>query len=191
MTKHVWIGAASASALYAIRRVSRNWGATKEEATAAMPGDQLIPDPVFQTTAAITVSAGPSAVWAALVAELIADGATNKCLNRGDNIRFLPLWGLGGISADATVVDLDPGRALVLSVGTPSAPTDCVVTTAERWDGSTRVVLRIRTGLCHPGQIFVRELAAPLLGLSAHHLLGAVAARTQQMPASRAAAGQS
>jgi len=39
------------------------WGATDEELRLAMPGDDLVPRPSFNTTRAITVSAPPEKVW--------------------------------------------------------------------------------------------------------------------------------
>jgi hypothetical protein len=43
------------------------WGATAEEATRAMPGDDLLADPDVQTTRAITIEAAPDDVWPWLV----------------------------------------------------------------------------------------------------------------------------
>ena len=39
------------------------WGATDEECRAAMPGDELVPDPVLTSTRAVTIGAPPDAVW--------------------------------------------------------------------------------------------------------------------------------
>jgi hypothetical protein len=41
----------------------RTWGATAEEATAPLPGDELVPDFKFRSTRAITIEAAPEAVW--------------------------------------------------------------------------------------------------------------------------------
>ncbi|MFC9964557.1 MULTISPECIES: SRPBCC family protein [Nocardia] len=43
------------------------WGATSQEATAAMPGDDLLADAGLQTTRAVTIDAPPAAVWPWLV----------------------------------------------------------------------------------------------------------------------------
>ena len=51
----------------------RNWGATEEEVTAALPGDELTPPPVEQCTRAITIAAPPEEVWPWLV-QMGADG---------------------------------------------------------------------------------------------------------------------
>src|SRR5690349_6473826 len=49
------------------RRVHLRWGATDAEVTAPMPGDELVPEPSFSATRAITIDAPPEAVWPWLV----------------------------------------------------------------------------------------------------------------------------
>ena len=39
------------------------WGATEDEATRSMPGDEWVPEPGFDTTKAITIDATPDTVW--------------------------------------------------------------------------------------------------------------------------------
>ncbi len=43
------------------------WGATDEEISRAMPGDELQPHPVFDATRAITIDASPEEIWPWLV----------------------------------------------------------------------------------------------------------------------------
>jgi hypothetical protein len=43
------------------------WGATDAEVAAAMPGDELVPDPQLGYTRAITIDAPPEDVWPWLV----------------------------------------------------------------------------------------------------------------------------
>ncbi len=43
------------------------WGATDAEVAAAMPGDELVPDPLLGYTRAITIDAPPEDVWPWLV----------------------------------------------------------------------------------------------------------------------------
>ena len=45
----------------------RRWGATAEEVARPLPGDDLIPDPLYATTHAISVSAAAEDVWPWLV----------------------------------------------------------------------------------------------------------------------------
>ena len=43
------------------------WGATRDEASGAYPGDELIPDPARSSTMAATLAAPPERVWPWLV----------------------------------------------------------------------------------------------------------------------------
>jgi hypothetical protein len=45
----------------------RRWGATGDEATRPLPGDGLVPDPLYATTHAISVNAPAECVWPWLV----------------------------------------------------------------------------------------------------------------------------
>lgn len=45
----------------------RNWGATEEETTAVLPGDEFVPEPAEQTTLAVTVAAPAERIWSWLV----------------------------------------------------------------------------------------------------------------------------
>jgi len=55
----------TALALY--RRWHLRWGATRDEVSAAMPGDELLPRAQFIATRAITIEAAPEHVWPWLV----------------------------------------------------------------------------------------------------------------------------
>ena len=46
-----------------VRTPILNWGATKEEATAALPGDELLVDADGIATRAIEIDAPPAAIW--------------------------------------------------------------------------------------------------------------------------------
>ncbi|UQU61881.1 SRPBCC family protein [Couchioplanes caeruleus] len=61
--------AASTAMLYSppVRRWSLTYGATAEEARLPLPGDELLEDPDVVSTRAITITAGPAAVWPWLV----------------------------------------------------------------------------------------------------------------------------
>jgi hypothetical protein len=45
------------------RRRHLRWGASDAEVAAVMPGDELVPDPSFNATRAMTIDAPPEAVW--------------------------------------------------------------------------------------------------------------------------------
>ena len=59
-------GAVAAYA-YAVRPWHLRWGATAEEASAPLPGDELVPQPKSGATHAITINAPVKAVWPWLV----------------------------------------------------------------------------------------------------------------------------
>lgn len=46
-----------------LRRRRREWGTIGEEATAPLPGDELVPEPKWSTTLGVTVDAPPEHVW--------------------------------------------------------------------------------------------------------------------------------
>ncbi len=62
----VTAGAVAAYA-YAVRPWHLRWGATAEEASAPLPGDELVPQPKSRATHAITINAPVKAVWPWLV----------------------------------------------------------------------------------------------------------------------------
>ena len=63
-------GLAGIGALIAYRRMRPrllNWGATEFEVTRDLPFDEVIPDPTYVTTRAVTIDAKPSDIWPGLV----------------------------------------------------------------------------------------------------------------------------
>ncbi|MGB9178709.1 MAG: hypothetical protein WCB68_05620 [Pyrinomonadaceae bacterium] len=67
----IGMAAAGAAALgvyiFAIRPWHLKWGASREELSATLPGDELVPDPKLNATHAITINAPASDVWSWLV----------------------------------------------------------------------------------------------------------------------------
>jgi hypothetical protein len=61
------LGGGSAAYFLLYRPWQMNWGATPEEINLIMPGDELIPEPMLNSTRAITVDAPPEAIWPWLV----------------------------------------------------------------------------------------------------------------------------
>jgi hypothetical protein len=58
---------AAASGAFLLRREGRRWGASDDEVYQPMPGDELIPHPMVETTHAITIHASAAEVWPWLV----------------------------------------------------------------------------------------------------------------------------
>ena len=48
---------------YVVHRIGRRSGATRSETRLGLPGDELVPRPMWQSTRAITVEAPPADVW--------------------------------------------------------------------------------------------------------------------------------
>lgn len=48
---------------YLLRERCLNWGATPEEATRELPGDDLLPRPDIVSTRAVTIDVGATAIW--------------------------------------------------------------------------------------------------------------------------------
>lgn len=53
--------------LFIIRPAYMNWGATGEEILRIMPGDELISNPTFKATRAVTIQGNPEEIWPWLV----------------------------------------------------------------------------------------------------------------------------
>lgn len=134
----VLLAGAAIGALAASRRVLRDWGATKAEASTTLPGDELVPEPAVVVTRAVEIEAPAAAVWPWLVqmgqdrGGLYSYDALENAvgldihsvdeihpewqhLDVGDEIRLVPRGWLG--SRDGVtlpVVHLEPNRCLVL-----------------------------------------------------------------------------
>ena len=135
------------------RYLGHGWGATNGEARAALPGDEVVPQPVVQTTHAVTIKAPAAAVWPWLIQmgygragwytnvwwyRLVDRYIWGVDMPRAD--RLLPQFqrlALGDVIPDGppgaaywTVVGLEPERSLALysithgTVWLPSAVRD-------------------------------------------------------------------
>jgi hypothetical protein len=133
--------AATASVWAALRPRALTWGATCDEVVGPLPGDDLVANPLYVTTRAITVHAPAAAVWPWLV---------QLGQNRGGFYTYDALENLMGLdmhSANAihpewqdlragedyvtldpdevmkmTIEVLDPQRAFVIRSGAPGKP---------------------------------------------------------------------
>jgi hypothetical protein len=50
-------------AVYVLRRWGKRWGASYTETHASLPGDDIVPHPMLETTHAITIGSTPEEVW--------------------------------------------------------------------------------------------------------------------------------
>ena len=67
MMPQLLIAGGVGTALAASRRYFRDWGASKAECRAVLPGDELVPDPADAVTRAVTIDAPAHEVWRWLV----------------------------------------------------------------------------------------------------------------------------
>ena len=119
----------------------RRWGATRDEASRPLPGDDLIPEPLYATTHAVTVRAPAEAVFPWLVqmgqnrggfyTYDVLENLLRLDIHSADRIH--PEWqdlrpGSDYVSLDPegtlklTVVTLDRPRAFVVRTGGPDEP---------------------------------------------------------------------
>lgn len=149
-------GALTAGYLRVLRPWQLRWGASDAELTMALPGDDLVDEPTFNATRAITINAPAKDIWPWLV---------QVGLTRAGWYSYDWLDNLGHRSAQRIIPelqDLEPGDVVPMSPdgkqgmrvhaldaprsmiwGTPGQMT-WVWLLAPRRDGSTRVITRVR-----------------------------------------------
>ena len=152
------------------------WGATAQEIIAALPGDEIVPNPIVQTTQVVTIRATPAQIYPWLL-QLAVDRGGMYSYDSIENLLGLNVytidyidpkyqtvkpddfWGFtpkeSGDGPGVWVVKLDPNRAVTGCFGMRSVqPTPCTGT----WqlvlqpsnDGTTRLILRSRTDAASP-----------------------------------------
>jgi len=113
------------------RKRCLTWGATADEVSGQMPGDDLMPNPDLQTTRAITVEAPPGAIWPWLVQMGSGRGgaytydwienlfaldmhSASEILPQFQDLKVGDALPLGSNAPRLRVEVLDPNRALVV-----------------------------------------------------------------------------
>jgi hypothetical protein len=205
MTSNLTRAAGVLAVLYGARRFYRNWGTTKEECRMPLAGDRYLDGPVVQTTEAVWIDAPAESVWPWLVqigqdrggvytfeaVESLA-GLHYRSADRihpewqelapGDSVRLVPRGWLGlrdGIALQ--VVHVDDHESIVLR--TPSQDMwDAVWSfhAIPHWDNRCRLIVRIRTRLRRPGQVFVDEFVGPVQAFVIRGMLLGIKRRAQQ-----------
>ena len=196
--------------LFVYRPWQLNWGATEEEIQRSMPGDEIVADPTFNATRAVTIEASPEQVWPWLVqmGYLRAGFYSHDWLdNDGVPSAEVILPQYQGLAAgdsmpltrglDAEVRVLEPPRFLLLVFGSSAsreASSEASETPYNLWtwswglyetdSGHTRLVSRL-----HVRMSFRRTLLLDLfeIVMMRKHLLG-IKRRAEAM-ATAAAAG--
>ena len=68
MRNKVWVGLlATMVGGYLLRRQGLRWGATDEEVHKILPGDEIVPHPMLETTHAVPIEASAEEIWPWLV----------------------------------------------------------------------------------------------------------------------------
>ena len=130
--------------LAAVRRVGHRSGATNYEVGADLPGDEVVREPLWQSTRAITIAAPPHAVWPWIVQMGYpahrAGWYTPYWLDRLQ-------WGIREHSADHIIPELQ-----TLSVGdrVPDSPDWSVYFTVKRAEPNHALVLHSTLHLLPP-----------------------------------------
>jgi hypothetical protein len=136
----------------------RRWGATQEETRRTLPGDELVADPTFASTRAITIDASPASVWPWLVQMGQGRGGLYS-YDRLENLFGLDIHSAGrivpelqrlevgdrvslGKGAYLAVHALDPERTLVLRH--PDGDWSWVFVLDPQHGGRTRLIVRNR-----------------------------------------------
>ena len=137
----VALKALAAGYLFVLLPRLRRWGATAEEVSRTLPGDDLVGAPVYTTTHAITVRAPAAAVWPWLVqigqnrggfyGYDVLENLMRLKVHSADTVH--PEWqdlraGEDYVTLDPgedmkmTIAILDPERAFVVRSGAPGEP---------------------------------------------------------------------
>lgn len=129
---------AAAGYLLAVRPWHLRWGADDREVHGEMPGDDIVRQPQYHATRAITVDAPAATVWAWLIQlggyRQGGPPAEPQDVKVGEVLQ-------GG---DFTVEQLDPPHTLVLALHGADATTSCSVSLRDLEDGRTRMIFRVR-----------------------------------------------
>ena len=206
MWKGVVGSAAAGAGLYAARRFYRNWGTSKEECGTPLAGDELVGRPAVQTTEGIWIDAPATAVWPWLVQmgqdrgglysyESLENLVGLKYRNAeqlhpewqqlavGDVIRLVPRGWMGlrdGIALPVAM--LVEGQSIVLRQEPGGLPWDGVWSfhVLPRWEDRCRLLVRSRTRMRLPGEIFGAELSGPVVSLMTRGMLLGIKRRAEQ-----------
>ena len=189
--------AALAALLYGVKRYWRNWGTTKDECAMNLPGDELLREPLVQTTEGVWIDLPVEQVWPWVVQlgrdhGYTIDTGENACgldhhsvnrshaawqnLSAGDTVRITsPGWLGPRVGVTLPVAKVIPQEAIVLHGSPPAIPWDIVwsIHLVPRWDDRCRLLVRTRVGLRHPAEVFALTLAGPLhSAMTSRMLLG-------------------
>ena len=205
MSKRMTEIAGFVAVLYSARRYSRNWGTSKGECQAQLPGDELIGDPVIQVTEAVWIDSPPSVTWPWLL-QMGQDRAGRysrqalgnvvglrmnnpdgpnpewKQLAVGDTLQLKPKGWMRLPDGLSFKVDaITPERSVVLRATSPDLPRVVWSFNLQpHWATHTRLLARVRIGLRRPGEVVAVELVRPGISLLLRQVLLDIKRRVQR-----------
>jgi hypothetical protein len=161
---NIGVGLGIAGYVFAVRRIFRRWGTTADEVTQPLPGDELVANPRWTMTHAVTIDAPPEVVWPWLVqigyrrgglysydrldiwAKILDSPSAERILPEFQEIAVGDVIPLGS-GPSWPVAAVEPGHSLVLSPDVSASPG-----TAVTWAfvlramaaGRTRLLTRVR-----------------------------------------------
>jgi hypothetical protein len=154
------IGTVLAGVSYAgYRRWQQRWGATDDEVTRVLPGDELVPDPQFSATNAVEIRATPAQVWPWLVQIGGYTRAGWYSYDRFDNggrpsadrivpeLQHLEVGDVLPTNPDGQgfrVVAIDPERSLVAEIREGNGVISSAFVLDDVGGGRTRLINRVR-----------------------------------------------
>ncbi|MCJ7537353.1 MAG: SRPBCC family protein [Anaerolineales bacterium] len=184
------------------------WGATAGEVEMTLPGDEFVPNPVLESTRAITIQAPATAVWPWLVQmgqgrgglysyerleNLVGCDMHNadriipeyQQLKVGDKVRLVP----EGREPYFLVSAVEPGRAIILGGDDP--PTTWVFILQPIDNNSTRLIVRWRQDYepSFGNIIGWRVFTDPITFVMERKLLQGIKARVEAVASNRQDAG--
>lgn len=206
MVKNVVRVAGALALLYTARRYYRNWGTTKDECQMRLPGDELVRPPAVQSTEGVTINASASAVWPWLVQmgqgrgglytyetleNLVGLRSPNadriysewQRLSPGDVVRLAPKGWMGLRDGLALSVEqVVEQEAIVACTAIRAVPLNGVwsIHLLPRGQDQSRLLIRTRARLRHPGEVLAVELAGPIIALMTRGMLLGIKQRAER-----------
>ncbi len=141
------------------RRAMLGWGAREAEAVAPLPGDEVVPDPQYLATNAVTIAAPSQAVWPWLVQMGAYTRAGWYSFDRLDNggvpsarrivpelqsLRVGDVMPTDRVGNGFVVESIEPDRSLVLVIREPDGVTSSAFVLEPEGPGRSRLLVRVR-----------------------------------------------
>lgn len=152
------VGAAAVGAYKAyVKPWHLQWGATAEEATGAMPGDEIVANPVLTATRAITINAKPGEVWPWLVQmgygragfysyDFLDNSRRHSAERIIPELQFLKVGDAIPTSPNQGFIisKIEPEHLLLMTIHDAKTNLSVATVLQELEEGRTRMIVRLR-----------------------------------------------